>query len=376
MTDSFSPTELSGDVLSWELLDRYLAGECTPGEVAVVERVIAAVPDGAAVVRELRAGLSLRDGRAFEANARLEELRRWVREDGAQNTLRRVGGGRHRGGGKGVLGGLGSRTLRRWTWMAGAASLLALIATFLTVRSQHLPRATHTYTTTVGQRATLSLDDGTRVMMAPQTTLRLVELSQHSRTIVLDGDAYFEVARSAATPFIVQSGTTTTRVLGTAFEVRHYRGDAEVRVAVASGKVLVANGALYPAVPVMAGHVASVTDSIPVVKAVDDINTEIGWLGDQLVFQNAPMSKVLATLTRWYGYQFRCADSTVVLSHITIGLSMRSSTEALASLERLLNVSLTVVGDTVTLTPVRPRGVMPQRTKHYDLWIPTREVGR
>ena len=369
--------ELSQDEI--ERIADWLAGVLPSSEAREAEQWMAARPERAGLIQRLRSVQEVvRRMPSLERHSRVVDEINRVTNPETRRFLTARASTRESVSGYGLSGmrKLGSQTLRRWTWMAGAASLPALIAAFFTVHSLRLPGATHTYTTTVGQRATVSLDDGTHVMMAPQTTLRLVEFSQHSRTMVLDGDAYFEVARSTTTPFIVKSGTTTTRVLGTAFEVRHYPGDAEVRVAVASGKVLVSSGVLYPEVPVMAGYVASVTDSIPVVTTVDDINTEIGWLGDQLVFQNAPMSKVLATLTRWYGYQFRCADSTVVLSHITIGLSMRSSTEALASLERLLNVSLTFVGDTVTLTPARTRGATPQRTKHYDMWIPTREVGR
>jgi ferric-dicitrate binding protein FerR (iron transport regulator) len=165
-------------------------------------------------------------------------------------------------------------------------------------------------------------------------------------------------------------------VLGTTFEVRHYRGDSELRVAVASGKVLVSSEARHPQVLVTMGQVLSVTDSTQNVKSVDNVDTEIGWLGDQLVFKGVPMAKVLETLTRWYGYKFQYTDSAIARQIVTIGLSMQSSNEALATLEQILDVNLTVVGDTVKLTPVRSRAAPNQRAKHYDVWLPTSEVGR
>jgi ferric-dicitrate binding protein FerR (iron transport regulator) len=266
--------------------------------------------------------------------------------------------------------------LRRWVWHAGGIALLAVIAAFFMTHSVQPSRELRTYATATGQRASLLLDDGTHIMLAPQTTLRLIQFNQNVRTVMLDGDAYFEVAPSAHIPFVVQTGATTTRVLGTAFAVRHYADDADVRIAVATGKVIVSTGTRHPAVSVTAGQVASVTDSTPVVKKVDDLDTEIGWLGDRLVFQDAPMSKVLATLKRWYGYEFRVTDSTLIQQSVTIGLSIRSSAAALASLEQILDVNLTVVGDTVTLVPVHRHTESNQRSKHYDVWVPTREIGR
>jgi ferric-dicitrate binding protein FerR (iron transport regulator) len=203
-----------------------------------------------------------------------------------------------------------------------------------------------------------------------------------SRTVTLDGQAYFEVAQSTNVPFFVRTGTVVTQVLGTSFLVRYYANDGPAHIAVAAGKVGVLStiptrwSALSPVV-LTAGHVADVTDSMVNESAVKDLMAETDWLRGQLMFRHAPVREVLRTLSRWYGYQFRCADSTLAQENVTLAVSTHSSAEALATLERILSVHLTVVGDTVTLMPhANQRETRPLHKQEYNVWIPTREVGR
>lgn len=261
----------------------------------------------------------------------------------------------------------------------GAVMALLVAVVLVSRRTTVDPGTYRTYTTTVGQRAALLLADGTRATLAPQTTLRLMGFGQSSRTVAVDeGEVYFEVLHTAGTPFLVQSGQVTTRVLGTAFLVRHYGTSVTVRVAVASGKVSVSAPGVSAARPVTvsANQVADVGDSLVSVKTVDNMDPETGWVHDALVFHKAPMTDVLAALSRWYGYHFRFTDSLLTQQHVTLWLSTHSSAEALATLKQVLNVNLTVVGDTVTLTPAQVRIPGIRRGHDYDVFTPEREVGR
>lgn len=270
------------------------------------------------------------------------------------------------------------RTLRGASWLAGG--LLAIPLAVVMMRSTAPSRfeMTRTYKTHVGQQAIVTLGDGTRVTLAPQTSLTLTRFGTRSRTVALNGEAYFDVAQSSGVPFIVQSGRVMTRVLGTAFLVRHYDEDTHVQVVVAHGKVHLAGAALPSAgLTLTNGRAAVVSDSTVKLGTADDAISETGWLNGSLNFVKTPLPEVLATLSRWYGYRFRLSDSTLSHERITAALSTRSSAAALANLEQLLSVNLTVVGDTVVLTPQTKRPTSgTHRMRSYDLWTPTREVGR
>lgn len=270
---------------------------------------------------------------------------------------------------------ISTRRMWRSLWLAGAVGTgVALM--FAVRREPAAPRGvSRIYTTNATQHATVTLTDGTRVMLSPNTSLQLANFGDASRTVTIDsGEAYFTVTRAAGAPFVVRAGAATARVLGTEFLVRHARDGAQVRVAVVSGKVRMAP-AVRPdsSVTLSAGEVGDVRDSVARVSRIDTTESTQGLLK----FRHASVATVLEMLSRWYGYQFRYDDSSMVDQRITVAISTQSSAKALAAVERVLAVNLTVVGDTVTLVPQHARPVRGSpRSRTYDMWIPMREVGR
>lgn len=267
---------------------------------------------------------------------------------------------------------------RKLGWIGGVAVLASVVFVLVRAPGSSGASVTHTYHTPVGQKATLTLVDGTRVTLAPQTTLRLERFGERVRTVTLDGEAYFEVRHAAGAPFTVRTGGMMTTVLGTAFMVRHYADDARVRVAVAEGKVSVTGRALpAPGLPLTAGHVGDISDSTVHVSTVDDLSPQTEWMRGKLIFRDAPVLEVLATLSRWYGFHFRCNDSSLAQQTITAGLSTQSSAAALSTLEQVLGARAAIAGDTVTLVPRSTRPAHQNtRPQSYDVFTPTREVGR
>ncbi|MBO4536601.1 MAG: FecR domain-containing protein [Bacteroidales bacterium] len=68
-----------------------------------------------------------------------------------------------------------------------------------------------------------TLGDGTKVWLNTDSRLEIPEtFSGPERKVKLHGEAYFEVAKDAAHPFVVETDWFTTRVLGTSFDVRAY----------------------------------------------------------------------------------------------------------------------------------------------------------
>jgi len=237
-----------------------------------------------------------------------------------------------------------------------------------------------TYVTHVGQRVTVILGDGSQVHLAPESRLRLATgYGGHSRTVTLQGEAYFLVPHAGDVPFIVHTATTSMRVLGTAFDVRHYPGDPATRIAVLTGRVAVQPGTMTPgrsATVVAANMTGIATDSTMMVR--EGTADATGWITGQLVFRDAPLPDMLATLTRWYGYQFRLADSSLAHHTLTLGLSTESSQDALTTLGRILDVDVVVDGTIVTLRPRRAGASHAgPRTEHrLQNTLPYTEVGR
>lgn len=278
--------------------------------------------------------------------------------------------------------------MTRWVLggVTAALGIVGAVVAFRHANSSGDQAPTHfgaRYATATAQRATITLDDGTRVTLAPQSTLRVAtEYGRDTRDVTLDGEAYFDVRGSHERPFLVRTGGVTTRVLGTTFSVRRYVGDARVQVAVTSGKVLVSSGrssahALH-AMTLAAGSVAAATDSTVVLLSADSAQAYTTWTNGQLVFRAAPMTDVLATLSRWYGYRFRLADSALAQQNLTAVLDAESSAKAFSTIKLLLNIDFAFDGDIVTLRSHAPHSSPDTRRRDGSpvFTTPHVEVGR
>lgn len=154
-----------------------------------------------------------------------------------------------------------------------------------------------------GQRRTIMLEDGTKVILNAGSKLSYPEkFLKDKREIVLEGEAFFEVARDTSRPFIVASGEVFTTVLGTSFNIRAYQDEQNVQVAVASGKVKVNHGEencyLLPGKAVN-------YDAEDNTLAVLDFKQEevLSWKEGIIYFKDASFEEVVKTLERWYGVE-------------------------------------------------------------------------
>lgn len=93
------------------------------------------------------------------------------------------------------------------------------------------------YATRIGEQRLVRLEDGSRIALNSNTLIR-VDCCDIERRVRLErGEAYFEVARDAARPFIVVAGDHQVTALGTAFVVRH--DGTRTAVTLVEGKVAV-----------------------------------------------------------------------------------------------------------------------------------------
>ncbi|MCE6988113.1 FecR family protein [Dyadobacter sp. CY323] len=86
---------------------------------------------------------------------------------------------------------------------------------------------------------TITLDDGSSIILSPNSTVRYNMESADRRVVYLDGEAFFNVGRNPDRPFFVFANGLTTRVLGTKFKVSAYPDGMDVKVEVTSGSVRV-----------------------------------------------------------------------------------------------------------------------------------------
>ena len=124
-----------------------------------------------------------------------------------------------------------------------AAFALVLIAStvFLTLffsKNNVHEIATNTLYVPAGQRARLTLEDGTNVWLNAQSMLTYPShFAGKERKVTLTGEAFFDVAKNPRKPFIVESQDIRLKVLGTQFNVYNYPKTGYSRIALIEGSV-------------------------------------------------------------------------------------------------------------------------------------------
>lgn len=362
------------------LVERYLAGECLLDEQAAMERWIAANPRPGLAWKTMRAeGMAESTGTHVHIDVKAAEQQLIAALDQPESSHRKLypldsfGTRRRHRSEYNPEGGVGAamnprrqptRIYRRFvsTWHWSAVALVVAVAGVIGgygVIPSLLKRDSVSsvaygvqYITATGQQSVFILPDGSRVTLAPQTKLELnPEFGRASRLTTLDGEAYFEVAPDTRVPFLIHTGRMTTRVLGTAFSVRRYTEESEVRVDVYSGRVAVSTDTSYRSSVILTAGVVGIVSDTTATTAVMEERSRPAWIDGQLVFNKAPLETILAAMARWYGYEFYLMDSLLLEKDLTVWISTGSYQEAFATLQLALNADLSLNGNVVTLKP-------------------------
>jgi transmembrane sensor len=354
-------TTLMTPALPWERLHAYFTGAASDADRAAIDAWRAASAENATLFDAAhRVWLAAGPQHTFDAELAVDALHRRIRA--AQGwRARRVGGGRpallsNRSGGR-----LSDR-LRGWPAAVAAAALLIVagglwyrVHTATAVAAQRAVGAE--YVTTVGQRATVTLSDGTRVILAPASRLRLDPgFGVARRQLSLQGQGYFMVAPAADKPFVVRTSNVAAQALGTAFTIRQYPMERETRVAVTFGKVAVRDAAALSDAPITLlarGDMVRVPlDGARVVTHGIDVDDALAWTRGRLVFHNAPVAEVLAELRRWYNMDVYIADPQLSGKHVTLSVNNESPAALVRALALVLEANVEWYDNTAVLTPL------------------------
>ncbi len=138
-----------------------------------------------------------------------------------------------------------------WRYASAAAVFLVLIACIYLFTISYTD-GTRIFTPSNSQTADLKevrnnelspkeilLQDGSRITLQHGSRVSYAEPFKSKREVYLEGEAFFEVTKDAAHPFLVFTNEVTTKVLGTSFFVRANRNEKEIVVTVKTGKVMV-----------------------------------------------------------------------------------------------------------------------------------------
>ena len=173
--------------------------------------------------------------------------------------------------------------------------------------------ATNTISVPAGQRINMTLTDGTNVWLNARTSLTYpVKFSKKNRQVILDGEAYFEVAKDKTKPFIVQTNKYNVEVLGTKFDVNAYSETGEFETTLMSGSVRVASTS-DPAqkLTLKPNNKVYLQDGELHVSVVDDFNP-YRWKEGLICFKNESFTSIMKDFEKYYGLTIQVRNKEVL----------------------------------------------------------------
>ncbi len=153
--------------------------------------------------------------------------------------------------------------------------------------------------TPAGGQYAVTFSDGSRVWLNAGSTLKYpMRFGDECRSVVLEGEGYFEVEPDAI-PFSVHTAGQTVTVLGTAFNIHGYPEEGQVETTLVNGSVTVSNhhsGTVHRLRPGQQS-IVNVTQTAINDVAVTDFTA---WRQGMFIFNDTELTKAINQLARWY----------------------------------------------------------------------------
>ncbi|HAI71328.1 MAG TPA: iron dicitrate transport regulator FecR [Alteromonas australica] len=164
------------------------------------------------------------------------------------------------------------------------------------------------YATAIGEVSNVGLSDGSTITLNTDTAVTVTFSAQARELWLLKGEAFFDIAKAPARPFLIHTGDKTIRVVGTKFNVK--LSDSGFDIAVAEGIVAIeeatSRNAANPEVkpePVLleAGAMATFNHNNALIakQNKDVVDKAQSWRSGYLRFDDERLDKIIESFNRY-----------------------------------------------------------------------------
>jgi ferric-dicitrate binding protein FerR (iron transport regulator) len=217
--------------------------------------------------------------------------------------------------------------------------------------------------TKYGSKTKLVLPDGSQVWLNAGSKLTYDKNYGNAiREVSLSGEAFFDVVKNAARPFVIHTEKIDIRVLGTAFNVKSYPGEKNTETSLIRGsievtihnrlsgkiilkpneKLVIANEEepeIKPAshkpavVKATAQQEPFVAISHLTYQPADSTIVETSWMDNKLIFRSQAFEELALRLQRWYDLEIIIKDEQIKKKKFTGVFENETIDQALMALQ-------------------------------------------
>lgn len=291
-----------------ELLLRYLTRTCSDQELNEIAVWVAADKANARWLLEMRRTWSLKDQLRFSDQTRIANAY-WKFVSGQDKKVLPIPPR------KLVL------NMIRWAKYVAAAAVLAIFTLNMFLYLQEEPINDETWNTIEvpgGQSVQLTLSDGSNVCLNSKSKFMYPSrFSSKSRTVKLEGEAYFEIAHNEKAPFLVSMPHISVKVLGTKFNAMAYPEEKSL-ITLIEGKVDVSLPVGNESVILLPNEQASYSSETGLVKTrCEDANAFRNWTSGKLSFSDQRLDDIMRVIERKYNVRVHIVSEELAAEKFT-----------------------------------------------------------
>ncbi len=218
-----------------------------------------------------------------------------------------------------------------------------------------LIRLTADYTSDTAQASTVMLPDGSKVGLNARSAIDIAFTAGRRRVLLLEGQAYFEVAPDATRPFEVEIGNVSVTALGTAFDIARDLPGKGTEVAVTEHAVRVkaisSRSGVYGQPVDLTDGESIVIDPAGVLGSVKKQSRDVtaAWRDGVYVAEAKPLQEVVHALSAWYPGMILISDSALKSLEINAVLDLTNPGRSLDALAGGLPIRIRRLSNYLTI---------------------------
>lgn len=206
---------------------------------------------------------------------------------------------------------------------------------------------TNTLSTANGESYKVRLPDGSLVVLNAASSLTYTtNLNKlNVRSVTLNGEAYFEIAKDKKRPFVVKTATQEVEVLGTHFNVNSYNNEPLVKTTLIEGSVKVSpKNQDEKGIILNPGQQAALSATGSLLVSKVDTEEVLAWKNGYFLFNDEEIESILKKVARWYNVEVKY-ESAVSNERFNAMISRdKSLSQVLKMLEKTDVVKFKIVG--------------------------------
>ena len=211
----------------------------------------------------------------------------------------------------------------------------------------------HTINVPYGKRFNLQLSDGTDVYLNSGTIMKypVSFLPNQTRSVHIEGEAFFNVKKAANSIFEVRSNQITASVYGTKFNFKNFSEDFSSDIVLVEGSLGISNDNSTDINMLSPGYKASIDKEIfKITKSKVNSKIYTSWVDGDVIFRNETFEQIIQKLQRLYNITIiNNSEISNQLFNASINVEEETIEEVLGYFNKIYNIDFQIFNNKIII---------------------------